>query len=98
MRMSKKDNKRIRFGTGNISGNYYSYGTNLSNILEKETADKYNIINTAGSSTNLRLICEGYLDLAIIQSDIISQGISQGSTGFHSITGLYSEGCHYQRT
>lgn len=98
---SCSDNDIISFGTGNIGGNYYSYGNALSQLLKSDN-DKYsvNVRTTAGSAANLRLIQQGFLDIAIAQSDtLLDASAGKGSfekmpcTGVRAVAGLYTEEC-----
>lgn len=72
----------IRLGTGGTGGTYYSYGEKLSNL------DSYiEIKTTAGSEANIRLIDKGFVDAAIVQSDILE--LDKGNCA--ALTGLYTE-------
>ena len=96
-----KDNKsNLKLGTGGTGGNYYSYGANLSEYMEEQTDYTVEVVSTAGSAANIRLISDGYLDMAIVQSDTLSDALNgEGSfangalSGFHAVTGLYTEKC-----
>ncbi len=88
---AKKDD--IRFGTGNTGGVYYAYGTALSEINDDITVKK-----TAGSQANLRLMDDGFVDMAIVQSDVLSEAVNgtedfeEGSIdGVSAVAGLYME-------
>ena len=92
----------LRFGTGGVGGMYYSYGTELAKMLA--TDDKVrplDVKTTAGSAANLRLLQEKFLDLAIVQSDTLSNAVNglgvfaavgEGS-GYAAVAGLYTEAC-----
>ena len=90
----------IKLGTGGTGGNYYSYGNILSDYMEDQTDYSLEVVSTAGSAANLRLISDGYLDMAIVQSDTLTDALngkgafSGGAlSGFHPVTGLYTEKC-----
>lgn len=85
-----KKNKEIKFGTGGTGGNYYSYGTNLADALDKKDLN-VTVKATAGSSANIRLLKQGFLDLAIVQGDIFGEAVKDGAEGLHALTGLYDE-------
>lgn len=85
-----KKNKEIKFGTGGTGGNYYSYGTNLADALDKKDLN-VTVKATAGSSANIRLLNQGFLDLAIVQGDIFGEAVKYGAEGLHALTGLYDE-------
>ena len=93
-------NNNLKLGTGGTGGNYYSYGSNLSEYMADQTDYTVEVVATAGSAANLRLISDGYLDMAIVQSDTLMDALNgQGAfaggalSGFHSVTGLYTEKC-----
>ncbi len=93
-------NNNLKLGTGGTGGNYYSYGSILSEYMADQTDYTVEVVATAGSAANLRLISDGYLDMAIVQSDTLmdalnGQGAFSGGalSGFHSVTGLYTEKC-----
>lgn len=87
-----KKNNQLKFGTGGEGGNYYSYGTNLAKLTKDEDI-KLKVTKTAGSASNIRLLSQGYLDLALVQSDVYEDAINDGQKGFHIVTGLYDETC-----
>ena len=87
-----------KLGTAGKGGNYYGYGTRLSEALG-ESGVTLSVEETQGSAANLRLLSEGYLDFAIVQSDTLSDALngtgafSEKLSGFHTVTGLYTEAC-----
>lgn len=92
--------ENLKLGTGGTGGNYYSYGANLSEYMEEQTDYSVEVVSTAGSAANLRLISDGYLDMAIVQSDTLAAALNgEGAfkdaalSGFHAVTGLYTEKC-----
>lgn len=85
-----KKNKEIKFGTGGTGGNYYSYGTNLADALDKKDLN-VTVKATAGSAANIRLLNQGFLDLAIVQGDIFGEAVKDGAEGLRALTGLYDE-------
>ncbi|MCQ2450053.1 MAG: sodium/glutamate symporter [Clostridia bacterium] len=86
----------LKLGTAGTGGNYYSYGTKLAEAAEAEDLT-LSVTETAGSAANVRLISDGYLDLALVQSDVLSDAMKgEGSfenalDGFHVVTGLFNE-------
>ena len=97
-----KSPNEINFGTGNEAGTYYAYNTRLAEMLHDADQNyKFNIRTTAGSVANLRLLREGFLDMAIVQSDILSDAVagvgifvSAGAAqGYAAVAGLYTEAC-----
>lgn len=94
-------NGTLLFGTGNIGGNYYSYGSAYAQLLGRDNEKiKINIKDTAGSAANLRLIQQGFLDIAVSQSDTLidawnGKGNFSGMqcSGIRAVAGLYTEEC-----
>lgn len=84
----------LRLGTGNPGGIYYAYGTMLGALDDSAIEVK----KTEGSRANMRLLNEGFLDLAIVQSDVLAE--AAGGTGdfegapvsaVRAVAGLYYE-------
>ena len=96
------DKAAIRFGTGGTGGMYYAYGTELAKMMQTE-GKRYalDVKTTAGSAANLRLLREKFLDLAIVQSDTLSNAINGRGVfaaagpgvGYAAVAGLYTEAC-----
>mgnify|MGYP000311257890 CR=1 FL=1 len=65
--------KNLKFGAADIGGVYYSFASTFTQLADKEI-DGYTFETktTAGSVANLRLISDGYIDLAIVQADLLS--------------------------
>lgn len=95
------NSKEYSLGTGNLGGNYYSYGNALAGILKTEDSDLViDVKTTAGSAANLRLLQKGFLDMAIVQSDTLydaytGNGVFDGEacSGVRAVAGLYTEEC-----
>ena len=61
----------IRFGAAGVGGGYYAFATAYTQLANAEDVEmKFNIKSTAGSMANLRLLSEGYVDVAIAQADL----------------------------
>lgn len=95
-----KAKNQVNFGTGGTGGNYYSYGMNLSKAVAEKTDYELDVRATAGSAANLRLVSQGYLDMALVQSDTLADALAgKGAfagnplTGIHSVAGVYTESC-----
>lgn len=90
----------LRFGTGNNTGKYYDYGTQIAQLAAQNNTLSITVKETAGSAANLRLMKEDFLDLAIVQSDVLSDAHNgTGSfdqnayTQYQVIAELYTEQC-----
>ena len=94
-------NNALKLGTGGTGGMYYAYGTELAKLVQSDGKIALDVKNTAGSAANLRLLREKFLDLAIVQSDTLSNAINgrgifttQGlGFGYAAVAGLYTESC-----
>lgn len=95
------NSNRLRIGTGNAGGKYYSFGNSLSEAVEKADASfELEVKQTAGSAANIRLIKEGFVDIAVVQSDILSDArngsglfLNDAVSGLSVISELYIEQC-----
>ena len=66
------DTGNIRFGAAGVGGMYYTFANSFTGILSKENENySYEVKNTAGSTANIRLLSNHYIDLAIAQADLI---------------------------
>jgi hypothetical protein len=82
--------KSLKVGTGGEGGRYVAYMNQFANFTTDEF--KLNVQTTAGSAANLRLMKKGFLDAAIVQSDILHQAKEEeGNLPYSAITGLYTE-------
>lgn len=79
-------------------GSYYNYGLSLADSVKENTDYTLDVRSTAGSAANLRLLSEGYLDFALVQSDTMTAALKgtgsfkgKAISGFHQVTGLYDE-------
>ena len=98
----KSAGNAIRFGTGGTGGMYYAYGTELAKMIDAEgKGHVLDVKMTAGSAANLRLLREKFLDIAIVQSDTLSNAINGRGVfaaagpgvGYAAVAGLYTEAC-----
>lgn len=94
--------EELRLGTGNNEGMYYQFGTVLSEESQRNAdIPMIAVETTAGSSANLRLLSQGFLDMAIVQADTLydaynGTGFFSNSgkyTGYSAVAGIYTETC-----
>lgn len=91
--------KNLKFGAADIGGVYYSFASTFTQLADKEI-DGYTFETktTAGSVANLRLISDGYIDLAIAQADLLSDAYNATGTfadkkyqkGYKAVASLYT--------
>lgn len=91
----------LRIGTGGIGGVYYEYGNILSEAVSEDNENiSIQVKTTAGSAASLRLIKEEFLDLAIVQNDVLQDAVEGTDefadnqvTNVRAVAGLYTEVC-----
>lgn len=92
----------LKLGTGNEEGMYYQFGTLLSEASENDASvPTIAVETTAGSSANLRLLSQDFLDMATVQADTLYDAYngtgffsnSGAYTGYSAVAGLYTEVC-----
>ena len=95
-------NEELRFGTGGEGGMYYAYGTALAKLTDADgKIPPLDVKTTSGSASNLRLFQEIVFDLAIVQSDTLSDAINgRGkfadagkASGYAAVAAIYPEVC-----
>ena len=80
---------RLRIGTASSGGAYSELGQGLAKILSQELpVTSCAAVNTAGSVENLRLLDDGELEFAFVQSD------TGGSDDIRMVARLYDEVLH----
>ena len=96
------DTAATRFGTGGTGGMYYRYGTELAKLIQADGKNySLDVKTTAGAAANLRLLREKFLDIAIVQSDTLSNAVNGTGiftevgpgVGYAAVAGLYTEAC-----
>ena len=95
-------NSQLRFGTGGTGGMYYAYGTELAKMIQTDGKTRpLDVKTTAGSASNARLLQDKLLDLAMVQSDTLSDALNgrgnfekfgKGS-GYAAVAAVYPEVC-----
>ena len=91
----------LRMGTGGEGGMYYAYGTSLAKLISSDGKIRnLDVMATSGSASNLRLFGEKALDLAIVQSDTLSDAINgrgnfanAGKVSYAAVAAVYPEVC-----
>lgn len=90
----------MKIGTGDMGGTYYAYGSALAGIFgDAQEGTAWTVKSTAGSASNLRLLSQGFLQMAIVQSDTLSDAVNgegafdKALEGYHAVAGLYTEDC-----
>ena len=63
--------RKIKFGAAGLGGTYRVFGDTFANLVTSKNK-KYSmeVKTTAGSAANLRLLSDGYIQMAIAQMDL----------------------------
>ena len=81
---------RIRFGAAGLGGTYHAFADTFAGLItagkEKCTVE---VKTTAGSAANLRLLSDGYIQMAVAQNDLTSRKYR----GYSAVAALYTESC-----
>ena len=93
---------RVRIGTGGEGGSYYALGSLMGESLKKDCGMNVEVKTTAGSAANLRLLDEGFVQLALAQSDVTYDAYygkdvfrEKGALkGYGAVAALYDETVH----
>lgn len=97
--LNNKEAGVIKLGTAAKGGVYNMLGSKISEYAKtKDMAIE--IKTTNGSAANVRLLSDGYLDIAFAQADVVNDAyngmgsFSQKYQGYSAVTGMYTESCH----
>lgn len=94
--------KKMRLGAAGIGGMYYTFSNSFAELAMKDDPDyEIEVRSTSGSSANLRLLSENYVQLAIAQADLVDDAYHGTGTfknnkkyqGYSAVAGLYDEAC-----
>lgn len=62
---------KIKFGAAGLGGTYRVFGDTFANLVtSKNKKYKMEVKTTAGSAANLRLLSDGYIQMAVAQTDL----------------------------
>lgn len=89
--------EELRLGAAAVGGMYHKAAGTYADMVQLEKTASMEVKDTAGSAANLRLLEEGYIDLGIVQADLIqedqrSEKNAEGGT-YSAIAALYTEPC-----
>lgn len=88
------EKKDIRLGSGNKGGIYDRFAVSFATEFNNRSQDiQIQPKNTAGSAANIRLLEEGFIDLGIVQADILKDHLmrSRKVSAISAVAGLYTE-------
>ncbi len=87
MLMDPAPPKHIRFAAGSQGGAYYAFAERYQRLLAEQGIE-VELIQTAGSVENLRLLDEGQVDVALVQGGLATPG---DAATLRSLGGLFHE-------
>lgn len=62
----------VKLGAAGVGGGYYAFSNAFAQIASSEDEDlDFEVKATAGSTANIRLLSDGYVDMAIAQADLV---------------------------
>ena len=79
--------RTIRFGAGAPDGAYHAHAERYQRLLAEQGVE-IELVDTAGSIDNLRLLEEGFIDVALVQGGLT--GLTEEKT-LRSLGGLFEE-------
>ncbi len=79
--------QKIRFGAGAPGGAYHAYAERYRRLLAEQGVE-VELVDTAGSIDNLRLLEDGFIDAALVQGGLT--GVSEEKS-LRSLGGLFEE-------
>lgn len=94
--------RKIKFGAAGLGGTYRVFGDTFANLVtSKNKKYKMEVKTTAGSAANLRLLSDGYIQMAVAQTDLTNDayertGIFENEKkngGYSAVAALYTEAC-----
>lgn len=91
----------VKLGAAGVGGGYYAFSNAFAQIASSENEDlDFEVKATAGSTANIRLLSDGYVDMAIAQADLVDAAYNgTGATdkkryrGYSAVASLYTEAC-----
>ncbi|MBO4289178.1 MAG: TAXI family TRAP transporter solute-binding subunit [Lachnospiraceae bacterium] len=88
----------LKIGSAGIGGTYHAFATVFASILTDDDENlKVEVLTTAGSAENLKLLSKGEIQLALAQADLADAAFNGTGTeklsGFSAIASLYTEAC-----
>ncbi len=89
--------KALSFGTGGDTGTYYGFGGVLSSYVSSNTSVSVTALTSGGSKANIEDLAAGNVQLAFVQSDVMSYAYNgerlfdSAVSGFSVVAALYME-------
>ena len=87
----------LKLASADQNGEYYKVANEFAEGLKTDADIQTEVLETTGSAGNLRLISGGYVQLAVVQSDVAAhayQIAADSEKGYSAVGALYTEVCH----
>lgn len=93
--------RSVKLGAAGVGGGYYAFSNAFAQMAVAADEDlEFEVKATAGSTANIRLLSDGYIDMAIAQADLVDAAYNgTGVTdkkryrGYSAVASLYTEAC-----
>ena len=91
----------IRFGSAAVGGMYSAFANAYTQIVSQDDKSlQFSVRSTAGSAANIRLLSDGYIQMAIAQADLTDDAYhgtgdfdKKPLHGYSAVAALYTEAC-----
>ena len=91
----------IRFGSAAVGGMYSAFANAYTQIVSQDDENlQFSVRSTAGSAANIRLLSDGYIQMAIAQADLTDDAYhgtgdfdKKPLHGYSAVAALYTEAC-----
>ena len=81
----------VKLGAAGVGGGYYAFSNAFAQIASSEDEDlDFEVKATAGSTANIRLLSDGYVDMAIAQADLVDAAYNGTCLLYTSSRGSYT--------
>lgn len=91
----------IRFGAAAVGGMYSEFANAYTQVVSQDDENmQFSVRSTAGSAANIRLLSDGYIQMAIAQADLTDDAYhgtgdfdKKPLHGYSAVAALYTEAC-----
>ncbi len=91
----------IRFGSAAVGGMYSEFANAYTQVVSQDDENmQFSVRSTAGSAANIRLLSDGYIQMAIAQADLTDDAYhgtgdfdKKPLHGYSAVAALYTEAC-----
>ncbi len=87
----------LKMASADQNGEYYQVANEFARDLNQDAELNVEVLETTGSYGNLRLLSGGYVQMAVVQSDVAAHAYavaSDSEKGYSAVGGIYTEVCH----